>query len=263
MNTRNLMMSGASRAYYAPDGAEGGDGGDVADPSILGDAGAEQTPEQKAAADAAAEAAKGGKEQTPEEKAAADAAAAEAAKGAKEQTPEEKAAAEAALAAPFENLKAPEGFESLDGDLLAAATPIMRGQLGIDTPEKAQAFVDAIAPVFAQGIEKAVTARDAAAQEAISTEVKGWVDKSKAEFKPEDMAHAARFRDRFAQTQEQKDLIRSAPIFNHPLVVKMFVDGGKALAEDGVIQSDHSSQTGPKTLGGTLYGDMKPVQPAD
>jgi hypothetical protein len=261
MTMRNLLlMTGANRAYYAAEADAGGgapDDAGGADASILGDAGAaEQTPEEKAAAEAAAAGA--GKEQTPEEKAAADAAAAEAGK---EQTPEQKAAAEAALAAPFEGLKAPEGFEALDADLLAAATPIMRGQLGIDTPEKAQAFVDAMAPVLAQGVEKAVTAHVAQAQDAISAEVKGWVDTSKAQFNAEALAHAARFRDRFATSEEQKALIREAPIFNHPLVVKMFVDGGKALAEDNVHQSDHSSQAGPKTLGGTLYGDMKPVAP--
>lgn len=240
MNIRNLLLTtGANRAYYAPEADTGGGVDAAADPSVLGDA--VDNP-----ADAPAD--------KPAEGVADKVADPDPADEAKEPTAEEKAA-------PFEGLKAPEGFEALDADLLAAATPVMRGQLGIDTPEKAQAFVDAVAPILGQAVEKAVTAHAAEAQEAISTEVRNWVDTSKAQFNAEALAHAARFRDRFATTPEQKALIKEAPIFNHPLVVKMFVDGGKALAEDAVHQSDHSSQTGPKTLGGTLYGDMKPVPP--
>lgn len=256
MNMRNLFLStGSARVYYAADGvdASGGAGDDAGggDPSILGDAG------DDAGADDAADEPAGDTADKPADDAE------KPADGEGEQTDEQKAEAEAALAVPFEGLKAPEGFEALDADLLAAATPIMRGQLGIDTPEKAQAFVDAVAPILGQAVEKAVTAHTAQAQEAISTEVKGWVDTSKAQFNGEALAHAARFRDRFATTDEQKALIREAPIFNHPLVVKMFVDGGKALAEDAIHQSDQSTQTGPKDMGSAMYGDMKPVAPAD
>lgn len=269
---RSFLMSSAAPAALvlrAPEGGEGGgdvggeggESGGEAEASLLGGAGGEQTAEEIAAAEAA-------KNQSPEEKAAAEAAAAEAAKGEgeKEQTDEEKAAAQAALAAPFEGLKAPEGFEALDEELLTQATPLMRAQ-GIDTPEKAQAFVNAFAPVIASAVEKATTAAATAQSEAISTEVAGWVQASKADKEfggaafDANLAVAAKFRDKFFGTDAQKALIREAPIFNHPEVLRGFVAAGKAFAEDAMHQSDQSTQQGPVTLGGSLYGDMKPVPP--
>ncbi len=139
MNLRNLMISGASRAYYAAEADAGGGGADaaaadVADPSLIGDAGDAADKAADDAADKSGDDGKGADGADKGDKSGADGA---------EHTAEQKAEAEAALAVPFEGLKAPEGFDALDADLLTAATPIMRGQLGIDTPEKAQAFVDA------------------------------------------------------------------------------------------------------------------------
>ncbi len=177
-----------------------------------------------------------------------------------EQTEEQKAAA---LAVPFEGLKAPEGFEALDDDLLTQATPLMRAQ-GIDTPEKAQAFVDQFAPVLKSAVDKAMSGAADQQTAAISEQSRTWVEETRAhpEFGgaklQENLAHAARFRDRFFTSDGAKALVREAPLFNHPEIVGAFIAAGKALAEDTIHQSDHAAQV-QKTPGQIMYGDMKPV----
>lgn len=247
-----LMATDDAAAGGGGDGAADTDANANADPSLLGDASADAG--QGAGDGKEGEGAQG---QDQDDKSKDDADGGKEGEG-------EKAQADAT---PFEGLKAPEGFEALDADLLTMATPLMRAQ-GIDTPEKAQAFVDSFAPVLGAAVEKAVTADRETAQAAITEEVRGWVEQSRsdkdfggAKFQ-ENMAHAARFRDRFVTTEAGKALLREAPIFNHPEVVRMFVAAGKALGEDTVHQSDHSAQVAPKDMGEALYGDMKPVGPA-
>ena len=163
-------------------------------------------------------------------------------------------------AAAYDGLVAPEGFESLDAEALAAATPIFR-ELGIATTEKAQEALNKLAPITGGITTKAVTAAIAAQETQIAEVSAGWVrecqalpgfDKLKAD--------AARFRDTFAKSPEAKALIAELPIFNHPVLLNIFAAGGRALAGDQIASGDQSS-TKPKTFAEAAYGDFK-AEPA-
>lgn len=165
-------------------------------------------------------------------------------------------------ATPFEGLAAPEGFESLDADALAAATPVFRA-LGIDTTEKAQDALNKFAPIITDISTKAVTAA-AAAQEAQIAEVsKTWAEQSRnhatlgGQNFDKSKTDVARFRDTFFKTDEAKALVRELPIFNHPVLFEAFALAGKALASDQIVHGDQNAGNKPVDFAQAAYGDFK------
>lgn len=136
---------------------------------------------------------------------------------------------------PFEGLAPPEGFEALDTEALAAATPILRG-LGIETTEQAQEVVGQFAPIIQSMVEKAVTANATAAKQAQVDLARTWADETRAD--PElgganydkTVADAARALDQFF-SPEYREFLTITGLGNNPEHVRGIAAIGRAIGE--------------------------------
>lgn len=166
----------------------------------------------------------------------------------------EAAAEPAAEAAPYEGLTPPEGFEALDTDAIAAATPLMRA-FGV-ADDKAQDFINQAAPVIAGMVERAgKAAADAQLQQqaALRTE---WANTVKAD--PElggalydkTVAMSAIALDKFFD-QETRDMFNVTGLGNHPGVVRGFAKMGAHFADGEIVTGDPA----PLTKAHPLYDD--------
>jgi len=144
-------------------------------------------------------------------------------------------------AAAYEGLTPPEGFEALDTDAIAAATPLMRA-FGV-ADDKAQDFINQAAPVITGMIERATTAAAAAQAEqqaALRTE---WANTVKAD--PElggahfdkTVAMSAIALDKFFD-QETRDMLNVTGLGNFPGVVKGFAKMGAHFAEGEIVTGE-------------------------
>lgn len=251
---RLFMLSASALALRAPDGVEGGDGagapaegaGDGLDTSFLGGDGGE--------GDAAGTGDEGGKEGEGE--------------GDKEPTDEEKAATEAReaaiarLAIPTPEsytVKAPEGFDALDEEGLAAATPLLQ-KMGVKTNEEAQEVIDLFASDIApKMLSRAAEQTQAQVQQAVNDVKKGWADATRADpdvgganFKS-NMALAAKAVDKFGGP-ELRQVFDETGIGFHPALVKAFVNIGRQLAESDFHLPDASAQE-KTSMADRMYGD--------
>lgn len=157
-------------------------------------------------------------------------------------------------ATPYEGLTPPEGFEALDTDAIAAATPLMRA-FGV-ADDQAQDFINQAAPVITGMIERATTAAAAAQAEqqaALRTE---WANTVKAD--PElgganfgkTVAMSAVALDKFFD-QETRDMLNVTGLGNFPGVVKGFAKMGAHFAEGEIVTGDPT----PLTKAHPLYDD--------
>lgn len=157
--------------------------------------------------------------------------------------------------APYEGLKAPEGFEALDEEALTLATPMMR-KLGLDN-EKAQAFLEDAAPVITGMIAKAREADAAALKASQDTLRAEWASAIKAD--PDfggakfdkTVADAGVFMDKFLD-QEGRDLLNASGLGNHPSLVRAFAKAGTHFAEGEII----TGEPAPVAKGHPLYDDV-------
>lgn len=160
----------------------------------------------------------------------------------------------AAEAAPYEGLTPPEGFEALDTDAIAAATPLMRA-FGV-ADDKAQDFINQAAPVIAGMVERAGKAAAEAQlqqQAALRTE---WANTVKAD--PElggalydkTVAMSAIALDKFFD-QETRDMFNVTGLGNHPGVVRGFAKMGAHFADGEIVTGDPA----PLTKAHPLYDD--------
>jgi hypothetical protein len=259
---RNLFLSAfAALICRAPDGVEGG--GEAApvtetpnaeaapenlDNSFLGGATGEEAPAEK-----------------PEGDAPADDKPIEGEEG--EKTDEQKAdeareAAIARLALPTPEayeVKVPEGFDALDEEALAAATPLLQ-KMGVKTNEEAQEVIDLFASEIApKMLARASEQTQAQVQQAVNDVKKGWADETRADadigggnFKPS-MALAAKALDKFGGPDLRKMLDETGIGF-HPALVKFAVNVGRQLGESEFHVSDTSAQE-KTTMAQRWYGE--------
>lgn len=162
--------------------------------------------------------------------------------------------AAAVEATPYEGLTPPEGFEALDTDAIAAATPLMRA-FGV-ADDKAQDFINQAAPVIAGMVERAGKAAAEAQlqqQAALRTE---WANTVKAD--PElgganyekTVAMSAIALDKFFD-QETRDMLNVTGLGNNPGVVKGFAKMGAHFADGEIVTGDPT----PLTKAHPLYDD--------
>lgn len=256
---RTLMLSASALAFHAPDGVEGGAAdpvidtpadGENLDASFLGAANGEEAPvdgdtpadgENPAGDDAPADG-----EPTAEEKAAAEA--------------HEAAVARVAMPTPETyEIKAPEGFDALDEEALAAATPLLQ-KMGVKTNEEAQEVIDAFAAdVAPKMLARVAEQTQAQVQQAVNDVKKAWADETRADadigggnFKPS-MALAAKALDKFGGPDLRKMLDETGIGF-HPALVKFAVNVGRTLGESDFHISDTSAQE-KTTMAQRWYGE--------
>ena len=162
--------------------------------------------------------------------------------------------AAAVEATPYEGLTPPEGFEALDTDAIAAATPLMRA-FGV-ADDKAQDFINQAAPVITGMIERATTAAaeaQAEQQAALRTE---WANTVKAD--PElgganydkTVSMAAVALDKFFDEDTRK-MLNITGLGNYPGVVKGWAKIGAHFAEGEIV----TGEPAPLTKAHPLYDD--------
>ena len=135
-------------------------------------------------------------------------------------------------------IKAPEGM-TVDQGLLDTVTPIFK-ELGI-SQEGAQKLADAYAPQVSKMLESQK-------QEAINgfqkmvTEWKDQTTKDLGANGAKELAHAAKFIDRFGGT-ELRQVLNETGLGNHPIMVKAFIAAGKAIANDSFPDSSNKGKS--------------------
>lgn len=139
---------------------------------------------------------------------------------------------------PYADLTPPEGFEALDTDALAAATPLMR-KFGV-ADDQAQDFINEAAPVIKGMLEKAAAA-GAAAQEAQQNQIRAdWANELKADKDfgganyEKTVARAAAGLDKFF-APEFREFLNATGLGNHPEMVRGFAKIGEHFGEGEVI----------------------------
>lgn len=160
--------------------------------------------------------------------------------------------ASAVEATPYEGLTPPEGFEALDTDAIASATPLMRA-FGV-ADDKAQDFINQAAPVITGMIERATTAAAAAQAEQQSALRAEWANTVKAD--PElgganfdkTVAMSAVALNKFFD-QETRDMLNVTGLGNFPGVVKGFAKMGAHFAEGEIV----TGEAAPLTKAHPLY----------
>jgi hypothetical protein len=249
-----LMMASSPMAFLAPDGVESGEGGEGAGAgagdgataddlavSLLGGAKVEGDVAGDKTGDGA-----GDGEKTEEAKAEAEA--------------REAAIARLALPTPETyTVKAPEGFDALDEEGLAAATPLLQ-KMGVKTDEEAQEVIDLFASEIApKMLARAAEQTQSQVQQAVNDVKKGWADAVRADpdigganLKP-NMALAAKALDKFGGPELRKMLDETGIGF-HPELVKFAVNVGRQLGESEFHLSDASAQE-KSTMAQRFYGD--------
>lgn len=198
------------------------------DASILGDAGAEK-PADAPAADA---------DDADDD---ADADKADGAEGAEGDGEE---------AAPYADLTPPEGFEALDTEALAAATPLMRA-FGVPD-DKAQDFINQAAPIISGMVEKALAGQAQATLDSQATLKTQWAEEVKAD--PEiggahydrTVSLAAKALDKFF-SPEFRNFLSASGLGNNPDAVRGFAKIGASVSDDDIITGEPGNA--PKKAG--------------
>lgn len=187
---------------------------DGTDTSILGDAGAEK-PVDAPAADADADKAEGD--------------GSEGAEGEGEEV------------TPYTDLAPPEGFEALDTEALAAATPLMRA-FGVPD-DKAQDFINQAAPIISGMVEKALAGQAQATLDSQATLKTQWAEEVKAD--PEiggahydrTVSLAAKALDKFF-SPEFRNFLSASGLGNNPDAVRGFAKIGASVSDDDIITGE-------------------------
>lgn len=224
--------------------ALGGAGGQVSRDTNPGEAaaaaGGEQTPEQKAAAEAAA-AANGGGEQTPEQKAAAEKEAADkAAEEAKKQGAPEA----------YEDFTLPDEMP-VDAVAVEGLKPLLK-ELNL-SQEQAQKLVSAHAE-HVQGLLNGLG-------EKFQETTTAWLEEAKTDKEiggdkyDESVRVANRAIDVYGN-DKLREVLETSGLGNHPELIRAFAKAGAAVSEDTIRQSGNPGGE-EKTLAQRLYPEQK------
>ncbi len=157
------------------------------------------------------------------------------------------------------DLKAPEGMD-FDSEAMALAEPVMR-ELNLDNAQ-AQKLVD----VYSQMAPKFGERLVAQQQAAIVAERKAWLEEAKAD--PEigganwdaSIAASAKALDRLGAPAGSpfRDLLNVTGLGNHPEMVRILANAGKAIGEDPDFISSSGGHQPKADAAETLYPNDKP-----
>lgn len=174
--------------------------------------------------------------------------------GSGEDKPAEGAQAEAAPET--YDLKAPEGFDGLDAESVAAATPVFR-ELGLSN-DQAQKLI----PVAGDFAKRIISERDQQMLGSIAEQRKAWLEEAKAD--PEiggqnwdgTLGVAAKALDQlgFPKGSPLRNLLDESGLGNHPEMIRAFAKVGKAIGEDSDFVRSDNAAPGKKSDAELFYG---------
>jgi hypothetical protein len=163
--------------------------------------------------------------------------------------PKPDEAAEAPTVPETYELTPPEGFEKLDEETVAAATPVFK-ELGL-TNEQANKLM----PVAGEFAKKIVAERDQQFLGQILEQRKNWLESAKADTEiggtkwDESMQSAARALDRlgFPKGSPLRVSLDESGYGNNPELIRLMARVGKAIGEDSdFVRSDANASVKPK-----------------
>lgn len=157
---------------------------------------------------------------------------------------------------PYDGLVPPEGFEALDADALAAATPLMR-KFGV-ADDQAQDFINEAAPVIKSMIERGLAAAQEAQRQNHAEIERGWVAEmqSHPEFGGQNFEQSKTFVARALDSYfpaEFRQFLNESRLGQHPAMFEGLVKIGKEIAEDTV---DIPGAAGQRGRGHPVYDDL-------
>jgi len=157
-------------------------------------------------------------------------------------------------------LAAPEGFEKLDEETVAAATPVFK-ELGL-TNEQANKLV----PVAGEFAKKIIAERDQQFIGQIMEQRKSWLEEAKADKEigganwDASLADAGRALDRlgFPKGSPLRVSLDESGYGNNPELVRLLARAGKAIGEDtDFVRGDAAAAVKPKDDRELFYGSQK------
>lgn len=153
---------------------------------------------------------------------------------------------------------APEKYEvklkdmEVDSVLLESLTPVLKKH-GV-TNEALQE----LATVYAPHIQQLMQTQQQQALDFHKEQVDGWKAdtlKNLGTTAKQDLALASRFIDRFG-TAEVREILDATGLGNHPEVVKLFVNAGKAISEDAFVEPTQTNTPSQDQMLKTMYPKM-------
>jgi hypothetical protein len=173
----------------------------------------------------------------------------------------EEPAADAAPEAPAVpetyELTPPEGFEKLDPDALAIATPVFK-ELGLNNEQ-----ANKLMPVAGEFAKKIIAERDQQFLGQILEQRKGWLESAKADEEiggakwDESLQSSARALDRlgFPKGSPLRVSLDESGYGNNPELIRLMARVGKAIGEDSdFVRSDANASVRPKSDAELFYG---------
>ena len=169
-----------------------------------------------------------------------------------------EAATEAKPAVPETyELAAPEGFEKLDDDAVAAATPVFK-ELGLSNEQ-----ANKLMPVAGEFAKKIIAERDQQFLGQILQQRKGWLEEAKADKEiggtnwDTSLQSAARVLDQlgFPKGSPLRVSLDESGYGNNPELIRLMARVGKAIGEDSdFVRSDANAAVKPKSDAELFYG---------
>lgn len=139
-----------------------------------------------------------------------------------------------------------EGYE-INQPLLETLTPIFKKHNL--TQEAVQELATAYAPVIKAQIEADSQVKIAEWKK----QIEGWKTETKTQLGAEyakELSHAYKFINKFAGSKEDaqslRTLLEETGVGNHPLMAKLFINGGKAISQDSFVDPNKNSQGAPE-----------------
>lgn len=153
-------------------------------------------------------------------------------------------------------LAVPEGFEKLDEQAVAAATPVFK-ELGLSNDQ-----ANKLIPVAASFAKRIVDERDQQLIGTIAEQRKGWLEEAKADKEigganwDASLTSAAKALDTlgFPKGSPLRNLLDESGLGNHPEMIRAFAKVGKAIGEDADFVRGDSSAAVKKTDAELFYG---------
>ena len=153
-------------------------------------------------------------------------------------------------------LAVPEGFEKLDDQAVAAATPVFK-ELGLSN-EQANKLV----PVAADFAKRIVDERDQQLLGTIAEQRKSWLEEAKADKEigganwDGTLSTAAKALDTlgFPKGSPLRNLLDESGLGNHPEMIRAFAKVGKAIGEDPNFPRGDAGGKVAKTAAEQFYG---------
>lgn len=157
-------------------------------------------------------------------------------------------------------LAAPEGFEKLDPEAVAAATPVFK-ELGLSNEQ-----ANKLMPVAGEFAKKIIAERDQQFLGQILDQRKAWLETARADAEiggnnwEGTMRDAARFLDQMGAVKGSalRVALDDSGFGNHPELIRVLAKGGKAIGEDtDFVRGDAAAAVKPKSDAELFYPQPK------